>query len=196
MPYALGTVKSHVKKAADALGPKHGYSVIYGYRPFGSVPNSDHPKGLALDFMSTNKAKGDALVADLIANASAYSVKYIIWWRRIWQDGAWKAYSGPSPHTDHVHVSFNAEPGSGDYINVGIPDVPNPVEGLQDLVAALNQINKGFEWITKKESWTRIGVFGAGIVAVIVGFLALTGKSSSVKEGAQIVSKVARNAKS
>lgn len=31
-------------------------------------------------------------------------VKYIIWDRRIWQNG-WKAYKGANPHTKHLHLS-------------------------------------------------------------------------------------------
>jgi hypothetical protein len=47
--YSLGAVKPWVAKAASIIGPKFGISSIGGV---GSRPNpSDHPKGLALDFM-------------------------------------------------------------------------------------------------------------------------------------------------
>ena len=36
---------------------------------------------------------------------------YIIWNRKIWgaylPDQGWRTYTGPNPHTDHVHVSFS-----------------------------------------------------------------------------------------
>lgn len=36
-------------------------------------------------------------------------VKYVIFNRRIWEPGiGWKAYSGPSPHTEHMHISVKA----------------------------------------------------------------------------------------
>jgi len=83
MAYLLGAVKPHVKAIADSLGPKYGFTVVYGFGP-GSIAGSDHPKGLALDFMTSDKGRGDALVADLMANSGPYAVKYIVWYRRSW----------------------------------------------------------------------------------------------------------------
>ena len=114
MPYQLGEVEAHVRNAAEHFGEKHGIGTIGGWRAKGSVPGSDHPKGLALDYMTRSKSKGDALARDLIANAKEWNVKYVIWWRQIWQPGkGWSSYSGPSPHTDHVHASFLDKPGKG-----------------------------------------------------------------------------------
>lgn len=110
--YGLQGVSSATSKAADYFGSKYGIKTIGGYRPHGSVPGSDHPKGRALDYMIDNikngKATGDALANDLIKNYKAWNVKYVIWNRYIWSPGkGWRRYSGPSPHTDHVHASFN-----------------------------------------------------------------------------------------
>lgn len=122
MPYALGAVRTHVRAAAETIGPKFGITNILGV---GLRPNeSDHPLGLALDFMTTDKAKGDALAEHAKSNASAYGVKYVIWWGKIWsvQRNAegWRQYGSPTgvasitaQHKDHVHVSFNAQPGTG-----------------------------------------------------------------------------------
>lgn len=109
--YGLKGISSNVSKAADYWGSKYGIKNIGGKGP-GSVPGSDHPKGRALDFMINNisggKARGTALANDVIKNYKAWDVKYVIWNRYIWQPGrGWKKYNGPSPHTDHVHVSFN-----------------------------------------------------------------------------------------
>lgn len=122
MPYALGAVKDHVRAAAESIGPKFGITNILGV---GLRPNeSDHPLGLALDFMTKDKAKGDALAAYVKTNAQAYGVKYVIWWGQIWSVArnaeGWREYKPPTGltsdtamHKDHVHVSFNATPGTG-----------------------------------------------------------------------------------
>lgn len=109
--YKLKGVKPVAKAAADHFGVKYGINDIGGVGP-GSVPGSDHPDGLALDFMTKDKAKGTALANDLVANAKAWHVKYVIWYKRInTLDGrGWRPYSGPSNHTDHVHASFNDAP--------------------------------------------------------------------------------------
>lgn len=107
--YKLGNVKPHVAAAASKYGPQFGITDIGGYRAVGSVPGSDHPKGLALDFMidaKKDKARGDALAAALLQDPQ---VKYVIWDKRIndrRNSKGWQPYSGPSDHTDHVHASF------------------------------------------------------------------------------------------
>lgn len=106
--YGLKGVTPNVAKAADYWGSKYGIGSIGGYREHGSVPGSDHPKGRALDFMTSNKNTGTALANDLIRNSKAWNVKYVIWNRHIWTPSqGWHRYNGPSPHTDHVHASFN-----------------------------------------------------------------------------------------
>ncbi len=104
----LGGVKPHVRQAAENYGSRFGIKSIGGYRTRGSVPGSDHPRGLALDFMvdaKTEKARGDALAAALLNDSS---VTYVIWNRRINSKNGkgWRTYVGPSAHTDHVHASF------------------------------------------------------------------------------------------
>lgn len=81
---------------------------VGGYRAKGSVPNSDHPKGLADDFMiGGNMGLGSTIANDFISNAAVRGVKYVIWNHQIWTPAqGWHPYNGPSPHTDHVHVSF------------------------------------------------------------------------------------------
>jgi hypothetical protein len=43
MPLALGAVKQHVRAAAEEIAMRFQISSISGYRPTGSVANSDHP---------------------------------------------------------------------------------------------------------------------------------------------------------
>ena len=81
---------------------------------------SEHYDGRALDWMlSANdpkqKAIADSVVTWLSANNGAmarrFGISYIIWNRTMWREYApergWAAYSGSSPHTDHIHFSFS-----------------------------------------------------------------------------------------
>lgn len=106
--YKLKGVSPNVAKAADFWGSKYGIGNIGGWREHGSVPESDHPKGKALDFMTKNSKQGTALANDVVQNYKSWNVKYVIWNRHIWSPSrGWRKYNGPSDHTDHVHVSFN-----------------------------------------------------------------------------------------
>jgi hypothetical protein len=110
--YHLSHVSANTAKAADYFGSKYGIKSVGGYRSQGSVPGSDHPKGRATDFMINNikngHAIGTSLANDAVKNYKAWNIKYVIWNRYIWTPSrGWHKYSGPSPHTDHVHVSYN-----------------------------------------------------------------------------------------
>jgi hypothetical protein len=115
--YNLGPVKPWVESAAYLVGNKFNVKTIYGWRAQDPFP--DHPSGHALDYMITSQAQGQAIADYLQQNASALGVKYIIWNRQVWEaDGkpvaGWHAYTSTSnPHTDHVHVTFNDQPGTG-----------------------------------------------------------------------------------
>jgi hypothetical protein len=165
MAYSLGKVKPHVAAAANAIGPKFGIKTIGGWRAVGSVPNSSHPKGLALDFMinniSSGKAVGDALAAYAVANASSYGITEVIWYRRIWTKAkGWHAYTGPVPHTDHVHLTFSAQAGSGDasIVPVGNPLVPDSLEKLSNFIG-------------DPAVWRKASLYVGGAVCVLVGLV-------------------------
>ena len=78
----------------------------------------EHPKGRACDWSLQNsgfavahnadmKNYGNNLMAFLVRNADRLGIYYVIWFRKIWFPATgWKAYSGASAHTDHVHVSL------------------------------------------------------------------------------------------
>lgn len=120
MPYALGPVKDHVRAAAEDIGKKFAIKTVLGV---GLRANeSDHPLGLALDFMTEkDMAKGQALAEYVKSNAQAYGIKYVIWNQKIWSveraAEGWRSMedrgSDTANHKDHVHVSFNTAPGSG-----------------------------------------------------------------------------------
>jgi len=107
--YGLKGVSGNVANAANYWGSRYGIQDVGGWRAHGSVPGSDHPHGRALDFMTyKDSKKGTALANDVIKNYKQWGVKYVIWNRYIWNPRVgWHKYNGPSPHTDHVHVSFN-----------------------------------------------------------------------------------------
>lgn len=113
-----GTGKAHGtgKEAPHVLAEMNYISntwkvATYGWRARGSVPGSDHPKGLAIDAMVPKGVQGtnigNAIVTHYRLAADQKRVKYIIWWGKIWSpDRGWRAYFGPNPHKDHVHISF------------------------------------------------------------------------------------------
>lgn len=157
MAYVLGNVKPWVKTAANHFGPKYGIKTVYGVGP-GSVKNSDHPKGLALDFMINNipngRATGDAMAAEALANMAAFDITYVIWYKRINTGSGWRSYSGPSDHTDHVHMSFGTKGGTGQIVAVGNPTGTIP--------AVFGGVDDKLKWITDAHNWARIGWFICG----------------------------------
>ena len=85
---------------------------------------AEHGEGRALDWMnnaytSDGLALGNALTRWLAAPdsegrpgamARRFGINYIIWNRQMWRaydpGRGWAPYSGVSPHTDHIHISF------------------------------------------------------------------------------------------
>ncbi|WP_088279131.1 peptidoglycan-binding protein [Ideonella sp. A 288] len=99
-----------------------GISGIYGYdcRANSATPSetSVHGTGRALDIMipmvggRANAAVGDPIANWLVTNASALGVQYVIWNRVRWSGSRTPRvapYTGPSPHTDHVHMELNED---------------------------------------------------------------------------------------
>jgi hypothetical protein len=110
----LGAVRPHVRAAAELLGCAFGKPQVLGIAGRGGP--SDHPKGLALDFM-VDRAAGDALAAYAIRNRDALGISYVIWRQRIDTGSGFRAMAdrgGPTAnHFDHVHVSFRPTAGTG-----------------------------------------------------------------------------------
>jgi len=82
------------------------WMTIGGWRARGSVPGSDHPKGKALDLMTSNRALHNRIISIFQGQAGA---KYWISYRRIGlerQNWAPYHYGGPDPHTSHPHLSY------------------------------------------------------------------------------------------
>ncbi len=110
----LGAVKPWVRDAAETLSCRFGEPTIFGVAGRGGP--SDHPAGLAVDFM-LDRATGDDLAACALGNMEALGVKYVIWRQRINTGGGWEAMEDrggvTANHMDHVHISFEGQAGSG-----------------------------------------------------------------------------------
>jgi hypothetical protein len=110
----LGLVKSHVRTAAEQLGCRFGEPDMHGVA--GRAGTSDHPGGLAIDFM-VDRATGDALASCALENMDSLGVKYVIWEQAINHGNGWKPMEDrggvTANHFDHVHISFDRGGGSG-----------------------------------------------------------------------------------
>jgi hypothetical protein len=121
---------------------------------------SDHKEGRAWDWMLDAHQPEDAAAADEVlswllaadadgtphALARRLGVLYVIWDGRIWSaaraDEGWQPYTGASPHTDHVHLSFSAAGARGEtsfFADVWDPEVgaayPSTVPEGDDVLA-------------------------------------------------------------
>lgn len=110
----LGPVKSNVRSAAVQLGCTFGEPTMHGVA--GRAGTSDHPGGLAVDFM-VDRATGDRLAACALENMDALGIKYVIWRQRINHGNGWKRMEdrggATANHFDHVHISFKRGAGGG-----------------------------------------------------------------------------------
>lgn len=84
--------------------------VFYGRADRPDNPSSDHPKGKAIDAMTSDPAVAERVIALFLQQSGA---KYWIWNRQIAsRERLWvrRRYTGEgaggNPHTDHVHLSF------------------------------------------------------------------------------------------
>jgi hypothetical protein len=166
--YALGAVKPWVRAAAQEVGDKFDISTIYGVGARAEV--SDHPRGLATDFMVyQDKAKGDAVYAYVKQNWNRLAVKYIIWYQRIDEGGGFTPMEDrggvTANHMDHVHVSYTDTGGSSGTNTGG--DTAASGAGTYDLSA-----------LTSAQTWIRVLEFVAGVVLIAVALWPLINHAS------------------
>lgn len=99
------------------------------------VPGMAGNKGVAVDFMVYGDRELGNFIADYVwNNRNRLGVCWEIWYHQIrsntWtghaRPTAWSPYSGPSPHTDHVHVNFGLLVGVDGYGNVPRHDYRPP----------------------------------------------------------------------
>lgn len=124
MPIGLGDcptsgwgVKPAVAQAGHSIAGVFGLaeSSIIGLGSRGNA--SDHPYGLALDFMTSSSRAGDEIAAYVLEHRSELGVTYVIWKQRINTGTGWVPMENrgsiTANHYDHVHVSFSAAGGTG-----------------------------------------------------------------------------------
>ena len=197
--YVLGAVKPWVKATANEIGNRYDVSTIYGVGAR-EIANSDHPKGLALDFMvGSDTQKGDQIATELQQNWQAHNVTYIIWKQRIWNESraseGWRAMpdrgSATANHYDHVHVSFQARArivqteGVGPDESGGGIHIPDPLQGVKDSVQQLTNIVK---FVSDSHNWLRIGMFTLGMLLILLALIML-GTGSNTTGAVKKVSK-------
>ncbi|PRX49554.1 hypothetical protein B0I33_103591 [Prauserella shujinwangii] len=106
---ALDGTEPHVAQVGNHLLGKFAVDSVIGRASRSGA--SDHPSGLALDFM-VDTATGDALAEYVLAHQSEFAVSYVIWRQRYNDGGGWSMMedrgSATANHYDHVHVSFEA----------------------------------------------------------------------------------------
>jgi len=179
--YQLGPVDPFVERVAYILGPMFGITTVGGHRDQGSVPNSDHPKGRALDFMIPNSSVGDALAGFAIANSKVLGVKYIVWNRRSWnpQRGTWVPYTATSnPHTDHVHISFVEDGDIGPLGQFASGFASGLFGGVGDTIGAVNEfaslvapLKKTVDKLVMPDFWRRLATGAIGVGFIVAGLL-------------------------
>jgi hypothetical protein len=163
--YALGAVKPWVRAAAQEVGDKFDVSTIYGVGAREGV--SDHPKGLATDFMVYgDKAKGDQIYAYGKANWSRLAIKYIIWYQQIDEGSGLKPMEDrggkTANHQDHNHWSYTNNGGSSG-TNTGTATTGGSTDG-----GGAAQTSAALTTVTNPSTWTRILEFLAGTVLIIL----------------------------
>lgn len=103
----LAGTQPAVAQAGNFLKEKFSVETVGGRA--GRSGASDHPAGLALDFMVDTKT-GNALAAYVLAHQDELGAKYVIWQQRYNDGSGWSAMEDrggeTANHFDHVHVSF------------------------------------------------------------------------------------------
>jgi hypothetical protein len=103
----FGRVKSWVATSGKELRCRFDVDTVLGLAA--RAGTSDHPSGLALDFM-VNRATGDKLAAYALKNMDRLGIKYVIYRQRINYGSGWRAMEdrggATANHEDHVHISF------------------------------------------------------------------------------------------
>ncbi|WP_040783167.1 hypothetical protein [Nocardia pneumoniae] len=104
----LAGTQPHVAQVGNLLKKTFGVTDIGGAV---GRRDGDHGAGLALDLMTSDSARGDAIADFVLANQQRFGVTYVIW-RQRYNDGSGWSYledrgSPTANHYDHVHVSFH-----------------------------------------------------------------------------------------
>ena len=178
LQFALGGVAPHVAAAGAeverVLGRMPG-----GMLGLGSRPNvSDHPRGLAIDFMVGNgNPLGDRVASYLQTNSQRLAIKYLIWKQRINSGSGWTPMENrgsiTANHFDHVHASFTGG-GIGAFLQGLLFDAATMIGDLFNKV--MNPIKQQIGLtFPPGQSWVHamplaaLNMFGPGVTDFLVG---------------------------
>ncbi|WP_078313703.1 phage tail protein [Mycobacteroides chelonae] len=105
--YAGGGLVAGTAQLRKIISDRFGIGNIGGWRPQDKY--GEHSTGRALDVMTSDKTKGDAVKDFAVDNASAIDLKWAIWQQKLWYPGgrSEKMDDRGSPtqnHMDHVHI--------------------------------------------------------------------------------------------
>jgi len=128
--------------------PQTRFLGIYNQRNVaGTNVPSTHAEGRALDIgllvsRPGEKGLGDQLFQLFIRNAVELGLDHVIWNRQIWSTarGGPRAYTGVSPHTDHVHVAFTRDGSQRINFPRTLLDIAILRTGMEDLARANQNI--------------------------------------------------------
>lgn len=183
-------LKPHVIRSGEIIAAQFLVPRVLGVGMRTDVANSDHPRGLALDFMCPTETQNRVRIylCDP-GNWKLHNVKYVINQQKIYNRpiaGGYlgEKYTGPSPHTDHVHVSYldsGAPPGdAGRDPFDAAPDLTAAVDSaaeslgyIKQVYDALKGIGAAFSFMTDPANWWRIGLFILGVGLAITGIMKL-----------------------
>lgn len=154
----------------------------YDYRPNTADPSqlSDHAFGAADDFMGG----GWDLAKYAQAHAAVLQITYVIHDHKIWSVArskeGWRPYTGPNPHTDHVHVSFvrtgahlsiklpSGSADNGDNTAPGGSQASPALATNVSLPSAVSGTGKLIDAVTSAAFWIRVLMFIGGLVLVLL----------------------------
>lgn len=105
--YEGGGLVKGTSELRNIISQRFGITNIGGWRPQDKY--GEHSTGRALDVMTSDKAKGDAVKDFAVDNASAIDLKWAIWQQKLWYPGgrseAMADRGSPTQnHMDHVHI--------------------------------------------------------------------------------------------
>ncbi|WP_370947177.1 hypothetical protein AB5J62_06375 [Amycolatopsis sp. cg5] len=106
---SLSGTKPYVAQVGNHVKAKFGIDEVGGVASRSGA--SDHPSGLALDFM-VDTATGNQVADYVLANQKDFGVSYVIWRQRYNDGSGWDTMEdrggATANHMDHVHVSFKS----------------------------------------------------------------------------------------
>ncbi len=102
---------------------------------------SVHGTGRALDIFATG-SEGTKIADWLVQNSQSLGIQFVIWSRTKWNRTKGAApYTGPNPHTDHIHAEIGVEVANRSSVDLGAGGATDPTSPPQP-----GMPNEGDDW--------------------------------------------------